>query len=243
MSDSRKVRRCKAIRDRIYDRNEIGITIFKREILNFVSPESTLIDIGCGQKAEFLHSLSPYVKKAYGIDPVISENIVNGNMQIINGYAEAIPLTDKTVDIITMINVSEHLRDPELVFLECRRILKPGGSLFLIAPCKFYPLIFLGRAIPHCIRKRINQIITSTEREETFPSYYRANSSRALHRLSTSVGLSVVSIKYLSNHPEYFMFSIFIYRCAVAIERFVLKQEAFSCFRHQIFGHLMKPLE
>ena len=139
-----------------------------------------------------------------------------------------------------MYDVAEHLRNPKQVFLECKRILKPGGSLVLVTTGKFYPPILLGRALPHCVRRWANSIsiITSTEEEDTFPAYYRANSARALRRLSTSVGLSVVGIRYVNYHPEYYMFSTFVYRCAVAAERFLLRREAFSHLRHHILCQL-----
>jgi ubiquinone/menaquinone biosynthesis C-methylase UbiE len=243
MSDSPRVRKCKAIRDRIYDREQFGASIFKREVLKLLSPESTIVDIGCGRKAKFLRSLSSRVKKAYGIDLDVHETIVDGNLQIMNGNAEAIPLPDHSVDVITMIDVVEHLCNPERVFRECKRILKPGGSLISIAPCKLYPPTAVGRLIPYRMRRLVNRIVTSTEIEDTFPAYYKANSYRTLHRLSSSVGLNVVTIGYVTYHPELFMFSTFVYRCAVFIERFVLERRIFRCFRHQVFCHLTAAAE
>jgi ubiquinone/menaquinone biosynthesis C-methylase UbiE len=243
MSNNATVRQCKKIRDRIYDREQFAESIFRREVLMLVSPESTLVDVGCGRKAKFLRSLSSHVKKAYGIDLEISETVVEGKVQIMYGDAEALPLPNRSTDLITMYDVVEHFRDPKRVFLECKRILKPGGALVLVTTCKFYPPILLGRALPHCIRRWANPIISGTKKEDTFPAYYKANSARALRRLSTSVGLNVVSIKHLTYHPEYYMFSTLFYRCAVAVERFVLQREIFTHLRHHILCQLRRPVE
>ena len=235
------IRRCKNIRDRIFDREQLSNAIFKRAVLESISSETCILDLGCGHRASFLRSLSPFVRKAYGVDLEISESIIDDNIHIMQGDAEAIPLDDSSVDIITMINVVEHLRDPKKVFLECRRILRPGGSFFLMTPNKFYPPIFIGRALPHFIRQWANSIITSTRSEDTFRSYYKANSAKALVHICSLAGLSVDSIKYLSNHPEYFMFSTLVYRFAVAIELYVIKHEMFRWFRQRIFCHSIKP--
>lgn len=243
MPDSPRVRRCKSIRDRIYDRKQFGWAIFEKEVQQLLSTELDMIDIGCGRDAKFLRSLSSQVKKCYGVDLDVSETIVDGNLQIMYGDAESIPLPNGSVDVITMINVTEHLRDPKKVLKECKRILNPGGSIVLLAPCKFYPPILLGRALPHCLRRRLNRHITSTDRIDTFPAYYRANSHRTLHRLASLAGLDVVSVRYLINHPEYFMFSTLIYRLAVEVERFLLEKNLFHCFRHQVFCHLKRPCE
>ena len=237
------VRKCYNICKQIYDPEQLGESVLRREVLNLLSPQSTLVDIGCGHRAMLLRFFSSYVKKAYGIDLEISETIVDGNVQIMYGNAEAIPLPDHSADVVTMYYVVEHLRDPNQVFLECKRILKPGGSLVLIVPCKFYPPILLGHLLPHHIRQWAIAIVTGTKREHVFPAYYRANSRSALCRLGSSVGMRVISIRYLTHHPAYFMLSVFVYRCAVAIERFVLQREAFRYLRHQIFCHLRTSVE
>jgi ubiquinone/menaquinone biosynthesis C-methylase UbiE len=237
------VRKCKNIRDQIYDCEDLPDSIFRKEILKLVSPKSTIVDIGCGREATFLRSISSYAEEVYGVDLEIVEKIVDGNIQIINGDAEAIPLPDRIADVITMINVAEHLPDPKRVFMECKRVLKPGGSLVLTAPSKFHPPILVSRAFSHRIRQWINYVITGTQSQDTFPAYYKADSARVLRKLVSSVGLRMVSIKYLSNHPQYFMFSTLVYRCAVAIERHVFQQEAFQCLRQQIFCHCISPAE
>ena len=121
------IRKCKNIRDRIYDRNQLPGSIFKREVLKLLSPESTIIDIGCGRKAEFVHWVAPYVRKAYGIDLEISEPIIYDNVHIMRGDAEEIPFPTHSVDVVTMVDVVEHLRNPKRVFLECKRVLRLGG--------------------------------------------------------------------------------------------------------------------
>ena len=115
---------------------------------------------------------------------------------------------------------------------------KAGGALVVMTPCKFHPPILLGRAIPYCLKQLINLYITGTKIEDTFPAFYRANSAGTLRRLAFSTGLHVVGIEYLSNHPQYFMFSTFFYRCAVAVERHILQREAFCWLRERVLCQL-----
>ena len=50
------------------------------------------------------------------------------------GLAEAIPVPDASQDYVISSHVIEHCADPIGVFLEWRRVLKPGGVAFMIFP-------------------------------------------------------------------------------------------------------------
>lgn len=43
----------------------------------------------------------------------------------------SVPLADAQFDLVLSTQVLEHVRDPELYISECRRLLKPGGTLVL----------------------------------------------------------------------------------------------------------------
>ena len=73
----------------------------------------------------------------YGIDPW-TEAIVRAkkkieyygitNVRIFEGVAESIPLEDKSIDLIVSNNGINNVKDIDLVFSECSRIIKPGGQ-------------------------------------------------------------------------------------------------------------------
>lgn len=50
------------------------------------------------------------------------------------GLAEAIPVPDESLDYVISSHVIEHCADPIGVFLEWRRVLRPGGVAFMIFP-------------------------------------------------------------------------------------------------------------
>ena len=240
-SSESTIRKCKNIRDRIYVRDDLPGPVFEREVRNLAFSDAIIADIGCGRNARFLRSLSSSFAQAYGVDLEISENTSYEKITLIRGDAENIPLPDESVHVVTMVNVVEHLSDPERVFRECKRVLKPGGSLLLTAPNKRHPPIAVGRLFPHWLKRFVNRIVTDTPLEDTFPAYYRANSAGVLRSLGVSLGFVPVSIRYMSNHPQYFMFSTLVYRIAVLFERLIIQRERFAWLRQQVFCHLQKP--
>lgn len=97
-----------------------------------------LLDVGCGT-GHFLK----YVKetdsswKLFGVEPsglLRKVAITNSGVVIKNGSLDAIPFGDSYFDIITCYDVLEHSMDLKKNMRELKRVLKPGGLLFVQAP-------------------------------------------------------------------------------------------------------------
>jgi len=52
---------------------------------------------------------------------------------------EGLPYDEGTFDAVLSYDVFEHVRDVRQTLLECRRVLKPGGRLFVVFPGFFHP--------------------------------------------------------------------------------------------------------
>jgi len=46
----------------------------------------------------------------------------------------ALPVGDASVDVVVSVNVLEHVAEPIEMLRECRRVLRDGGQLLLVAP-------------------------------------------------------------------------------------------------------------
>jgi demethylmenaquinone methyltransferase/2-methoxy-6-polyprenyl-1,4-benzoquinol methylase len=51
---------------------------------------------------------------------------------LIEGRAEALPVIDECVDLVSMGYALRHVADLGLLFAECRRVLRPGGRLVIL---------------------------------------------------------------------------------------------------------------
>jgi SAM-dependent methyltransferase len=94
-----------------------------------------ILDVGCGTGANLL-MLSEY-GDAEGVD--VSEDALafcreRGLEKVRLGAAEDLPYEDGTFDLVTALDVVEHLDDDLAGLREMRRVLRPGGRVLLFVP-------------------------------------------------------------------------------------------------------------
>ncbi len=94
-----------------------------------------ILDVGCGTGANLL-MLSKY-GDAEGVD--VSEDALafcreRGLANVKLGAAEELPYDDGTFDLVTALDVVEHLDDDLAGLREMRRVLRPGGRVLLFVP-------------------------------------------------------------------------------------------------------------
>jgi SAM-dependent methyltransferase len=109
---------------------------FVEEICSHVTDRRPrILDVGCGTGANLL-MLSKY-GDAEGVD--VSEDALafcreRGLDRVKLGAAEALPYDDGTFDLVTALDVVEHLDDDLGGLREMRRVLRPGGRVLLFVP-------------------------------------------------------------------------------------------------------------
>jgi len=105
-----------------------------RKVLPHISKGIVLCDIGCGAQAKLLRDLSGFIKEGIGLDKKITEDRFDNLSFKTILIDEQLPLPDKSVDVVTLLAVLEHLEKPVATLAEVKRILKPGGTLLITVP-------------------------------------------------------------------------------------------------------------
>lgn len=97
---------------------------------------SSVLDIGCGDR--WPRTRLPASCRYVGVDyPRTSAEY--GSRPDLNADAHRLPLRDASVDVVLMLDVLEHLRDPEAALREVARVMAPGARLVLQVPF-LYPI-------------------------------------------------------------------------------------------------------
>ncbi len=88
----------------------------------------TLLDVGCGNQVYRRHvRATRYI--GMEIEPIYRPAVV--------GDARSMPFKDESVDSVLCTEVLEHVPQPDEVFGEIRRVLRPAGLLLLTAPMEW----------------------------------------------------------------------------------------------------------
>jgi SAM-dependent methyltransferase len=112
------------------------IESFVREVCQKLKVERPrILDVGCGTGAN-LELLSQF-GEAEGVD--VSEDALSfcrarGLEKVRRGAAEELPYEDASFDLVTGLDVVEHLDSDVAGLKEMHRVLKPGGRILLFVP-------------------------------------------------------------------------------------------------------------
>jgi 2-polyprenyl-3-methyl-5-hydroxy-6-metoxy-1,4-benzoquinol methylase len=94
-----------------------------------------LLDVGCGAGV-LLEAASPRWQVA-GVEPsawAAAEARRTLGAEVFEGSLESAKLPDAGFDVVTMLDVIEHVPSPRQALAEVKRILKPGGAVFILTP-------------------------------------------------------------------------------------------------------------
>lgn len=119
--------------------DKFGGWLSGRALRRTISPKYLLkvLDLGCGYHAKNLIYLSPLLQEGVGIDFQVDPSLKkNAKIQFIEGSIDT-SLTLVSIekfDVILMISVLEHLRDPEGVLKKIWAGMKKGSQLLINVP-------------------------------------------------------------------------------------------------------------
>jgi ubiquinone/menaquinone biosynthesis C-methylase UbiE len=201
-----------------------------------------MVDAGCGNGSQYIYSLKDRAKEIIGIDEV-DDLIPNKNVTVrLRGNLEDIPLSNESVDLIISRYVFEHIRDMGHILKEFKRILKPQGKVIFRTPNRFNYVYLIAALTPHKFHLYCNKIRSGSQmrEEDTFPTYYKFNSAKAIRNNAKKAALTVKELHFIEPPPAYLVFSSLLFRLGVLYERLVNSVSAFDFLRGTIVGVLVK---
>ena len=213
---------------------------YRDEIVSELSPGQAVLDVGCGRtfpEAKFLMAAGA---RAYGLDPVADASAVPEGAVVRKGGAESIPFESEMFDVVISCAVLEHLQQPEEVFAELQRVLKPGGRVVFLTPAKYDYVSVLARIIPNALHGKLVKATEGRDEADTFPTFYRANTIRQIRRLASTAGLSPAKLTYVNQFPYALSFSPLLCRLGILYDAVVTRVRCLHWLQAWLLGVLRK---
>jgi ubiquinone/menaquinone biosynthesis C-methylase UbiE len=213
-----RYQRCQHIFDRAYPQFCNAGERYEDHIRAVLDETTHVLDVGCGRGslAEKTIQKSTW---SVGIDLVHNDLMHNTTVQSVAvANAGALPFANDSFEVLVSQWVVEHFNAPKTAFSEMARVLKSDGHLvFLTTNARNY-IPLLSRLIPERVRRFILEKILRRPAHESFPTFYRANSRRAIQKIAAHAGFTVEKIDYVAN-PFYFAFNVPLFRIALFFEK------------------------
>ncbi len=225
--------RKRELRERFYPPQFRGMyDRFSDVIHDHVRRGDVMLDAGCGSGRVFQYQFDDVQRPRLiaGID-VTDEPKGNRNIDAAaRADLAALPFRSETFDIAISSHVAEHLTQPELVFGELARVLKPGGRLLILTPNRWHYVTISSALMPYSFHRRFNSW-RGVDVHDVFPTVYNANTARRMRSLYESAGMDVEHLYQFETEPEYLAFSTPTYAAGVGFERVVNRFDALKDLR------------
>jgi len=108
-------------------------------------PKSVALDVGCGA-AGLTGLLAPHFSAVIAMDADLDRMVLAErhctelglrNVAFVCAFGESMPLEAEAADFISCLEVLEHATSQPQLISELRRVLRPGGRLYLTTPNRF----------------------------------------------------------------------------------------------------------
>jgi len=213
---------------------------FRVHLESYLDGSMNVLDAGCGDGLSFTNEYQHLVRKMVGLDLVLENACKNTQVDVaVVGDLTFIPLIRGHFDLIFSHDVLEHLRDPETVFQEFSRVLKPGGLLLFLTPNNRHYFAIAGHIIP----MRAQAYIARNWFKDpgtVYRTYYRCNSANQIRKVAAKAGFSIETLEYYEPGPKYLARLPLVFGFAFLYERIVNQLQLLAPFRAQIVGVLRR---
>lgn len=188
----------------------------------YVADNSSVLDAGCGNGNYVIDELRKKFKSAVGID--VDQKFTSKNVcldKVVIGNLDNLPFENNSFDLVVSLWVLEHLQNPNVVFAEINRVLKPGGFFAFVTPNKNSFLILFRRLLNKNLNNFLVEKLFGRKEDDIFSVLYRANDIGSLKDLAEENNFD---IKFLKTNfdPSYTSFNKFSYFLTKLLYKFNL---------------------
>jgi SAM-dependent methyltransferase len=222
------------------DNDDWSALAYRNLVCRNLSRNATLLDFGAGRGLKPQHRFGGLAARVVGVD--IDEAVLDNphvDEKKLMTPGGPIPYPDNSFDVVASANVLEHVQDPDAVFSEIWRVLRPGGVFVFQTPNKRHYVPTIARLTPHAFHVWVARR-RGVKSCDVFPTVYRANTIGAIRQLARRHDFAIDQLETIEGRPEYLRAFVILYPLGIAYERIVNSVRFLAPLRVVILSALRK---
>jgi SAM-dependent methyltransferase len=239
------------LKDHIDPRREYTQLTYARLVGETLTPQTRWLDAGGGHRVfevaapDMEREMAAKVRLAASCDLEIEHIRRHRSLRVgVGATLDRLPFRARSLDLITLNNVAEHLEHPREVLAEFERVLVPGGRVIVHTPNVASYAVRMAevgrRVIPKPLVMKLIRYMDFREEEDVFPTFYRLNTNDDLAAAAAGAGLSIERMEFALARPLFYFVAPL---CAVQLtaDRVMLRVGAERLAATVILAVLRKP--
>jgi SAM-dependent methyltransferase len=189
--------------------------IYRDTIRSSIKEGALILDAGAGERCVYagrsLHVI--------GTDMLLGDLKRNPDIKfaVVSDLEYGFPFRPNSLDAVTACYFVEHIQDSEKFVRDAASVLRPGGRLFLLFPCRFAPFAVINRIISNRLTVKMLQWFVEGS-HGGFPATYNNCWPSRMHKILKQNGFEVVATELCYYQSHYYASFLPIYLCSLAYD-------------------------
>jgi ubiquinone/menaquinone biosynthesis C-methylase UbiE len=167
-----------------------------------------VLDVGGGREshiAQFCSKDSTIIALDISGDELAQNH--KATQKVVADACKEFPLRSESVDLVTSYCVLEHLPNVTAFCRHASRVLRPGGAMLHVFPCRYALFSIANRVFPFRASRWLISTLTGKPKTYGFPAYYDQCSPAKIQRALAQAGFYVETT--VLNFYQSFWFTFF----------------------------------
>jgi len=190
-------------------------TTFRDAIRGSIREGALVLDAGAGERCIYAdRSL-----RVIGSDMLARDLKNNPDIKfaVVSDLERDFPFGPNSLDAVTACYFVEHIQDSEKFIRNAARVLRPGGRLFLLFPCRYAPFAIINRMISNRLTvKMLHWFVEGSH--GGFPATYNNCWPSRMREILKRNGLRVIGTEVCFYQSHYYASFLPVYLCSLVYD-------------------------